>query len=321
MAKRLGKFCIFAPWHNDLLFETRIIMIGFSLHKKTIWSFFALLMFSLHCLAQNTVTLVFTGEDQQGAYVKMNGITIQNLSRDWQETLLFPDTIYTLNIGTGIEDVNQATEMKVMPNPFEGHTRVNIFSAEDEEAKMQIVDMNGRRHAQYTGRITSGDNYIDISLSTPQTYVLSVQTRSGIRSLKMVNVGHGGADKISYAGNNPETVKVNIKGSSSHAFELGDEMRYTGFAHIYDHLRQSAPVQQMQFTSEEIILAFEGYPIEVTTDSVMFPDETTFHCFGTVNTYGSGAVQTGFVGAASRILLFMTITSQVAWQKVCSLVF
>ena len=269
-------------------------MIGSVFTKKTIWSFFALLMFSLHSLAQNTVTLVFTGEDQQGAYVKMNGITIQNLSRDWQETLLFPDTIYTLNIGTGIEDVNQATEMKVMPNPFEGHTRVNIFSAKDEEAKMQIVDMNGRRHAQYTGRITSGDNYFDISLSNPQTYVLSIQTRSGIRSLKMVNVGHGGVDRISYAGNNPETVKVNIKGSSSHAFELGDEMRYTGFAHIYDHLRQSAPVQQMQFTSEEIILAFEGYPIEVTTDSVMFPDETTFHCFGTVNTYGSGAVQTGF---------------------------
>ena len=292
--KNVGKIMYFRAWHNDLLFETCIIMIGSVFTKKTIWSFFALLMFSLHCLAQNTVTLVFTGEDQQGAYVKMNGITIQNLSRDWQETLLFPDTIYTLNIGTGIEDVNQATEMKVMPNPFEGHTRVNIFSAKDEEAKMQIVDMTGRRHAQYTGRITSGDNYFDISLSTPQTYVLSIQTRSGIRSLKMVNVGHGGADRISYAGNNPETVKVNIKGSSSHAFELGDEMRYTGFAHIYGHLRQSAPVQQMQFTSEEIILAFEGYPIEVTTDSVMFPDETTFHCFGTVNTYGSGAVQTGF---------------------------
>ena len=245
--------------------------------------------------AQNTVTLVFTGEDQQGSYVKMNGITIQNLSRDWQETLLFPDTIYTLNIGSGIEDVQQANEMKVMPNPFEGHTRVNIFSDRDEEAIIQILDINGRRHAQYKGRITSGDNYFDISLSTPQTYILSIRTRSGIRSLKMVNVGHGGADRISYASNHPKTVKVDIKGSSSHAFELGDEMRYTGFAQVYDHLRQSAPVQQMQFTtSEEITLAFEGYPIEVTTDSVLFPDETTFHCFGTVNTHGSGAVQTGF---------------------------
>ena len=245
--------------------------------------------------AQNTVTLVFTGEDQQGSYVKMNGITIQNLSRDWQETLLFPDTIYTLNIGSGIEDVQQANEMKVMPNPFEGHTRVNIFSDRDEEAIIQILDINGRRHAQYKGRITSGDNYFDISLSIPQTYILSIRTRSGIRSLKMVNVGHGGADRISYASNHPKTVKVNIKGSSSHAFELGDEMRYTGFAQVYDHLRQSAPVQQMQFTtSEEITLAFEGYPIEVTTDSVLFPDETTFHCFGTVNTHGSGAVQTGF---------------------------
>ena len=261
---------------------------------KIILSLFALLTLILHCYAQNSVTLVFSGEDQQGSYVKMNGITIQNLSRDWQETLLFPDTIYTLNIGVGIEDVQQANEMKVMPNPFEGHTRVNIFSDRNEEVVIQILDINGKRHAQYTGRITSGDNYFDITLSTPQTYVLSIQARSGIRSLKMVNVGHGGADRIAYASNNPKTIKVNIKGSSSHDFELGDEMRYTGFAQIYDHLRQSAPVQQMQYTSEEITLAFAGYPIEVTTDSVKFPDKTTLHCFGTVNTYDLGTVQTGF---------------------------
>ena len=261
---------------------------------KKILSFFALLVSTTCCYAQNSVTLVFSGEDQHGSHVRMNGLTIQNLSRNWQETLLFPDTIYTMVIGTGVEDIQQANEMKVMPNPFEGHTRVNVFSSKDEEAKMLIVDINGRKHAQYTGRITSGDNYFDISLITPQTYILSIQTKSGTRCLKMVNAGHGGTDRISYAGNNPQTVKVNIKGSSSHVFELGDEMRYTGFAQIYDHLLQSVPVQQMQFTSEEINLVFEGYPIEVSTDSVLFDDETTFICYGTVNTYGLGAVQTGF---------------------------
>ena len=261
---------------------------------KKILSFFALLVSTTCCYAQNSVTLVFSGEDLHGSHVRMNGLTIQNLSRNWQETLLFPDTIYTMVIGTGVEDIQQANEMKVMPNPFEGHTRVNVFSSKDEEAKMLIVDINGRKHAQYTGRITSGDNYFDISLITPQTYILSIQTKSGTRCLKMVNAGHGGTDRISYAGNNPQTVKVNIKGSSSHVFELGDEMRYTGFAQIYDHLLQSVPVQQMQFTSEEINLVFEGYPIEVSTDSVLFDDETTFICFGTVNTYGLGAVQTGF---------------------------
>ena len=265
-----------------------------NLYPMKILSLFALLVSTVYCYAQNSVTLVFTGEDQYGSLVRMNGITIQNLNRNWQETLLFPDTIYTLEIGTGVENIQQSNEMKVMPNPFEGHTRVNVFSAEDEEAKMLIVDMNGRKHAQYTGRITSGDNYFDITLITPQTYILSIQTKSGTRSLKMVNAGHGGTDRISYAGNNPQTVKVNIRGSSSHEFELGDEMRYTGFAQIYDRLLQSVPVQQMQYTSEEITLAFEGYPIEVSTDSVVFDDETTFICYGTVNSYGLGAVQTGF---------------------------
>ena len=103
---------------------------------KKILSFFALLVSTTCCYAQNSVTLVFSGEDQHGSHVRMNGLTIQNLSRNWQETLLFPDTIYTMVIGTGVEDIQQANEMKVMPNPFEGHTRVNVFSAEDEEAKM-----------------------------------------------------------------------------------------------------------------------------------------------------------------------------------------
>ena len=262
--------------------------------RNTLSSFFTLLIFSCYCYAQNSVTLVFTGKDQHDSHVKMNGITIHNINRKWQETILFPDTVYTLNIGTGIDDIQAANEMKVMPNPFSGQTRVNIFSTKDEDAKMLIVDINGRKHADYAGKLTSGDNYFDITLTTPQTYILSIQTQSGIRSLKMINTGHGGANKISFVSNSPKAVKVSIKSSSSHDFELGDEMRYTGFAQIDNHIMQSVPVQQVQFSSEEISLRFEGYQIETSTDSVLVVDDTTFICYGTVHTYGSGAVQTGF---------------------------
>lgn len=261
---------------------------------KTLLSFFALLIFSCCNYAQNYVTLTFTGKDQHGSHIKMNGITIQNLNRNWQETLLFPDTVYTLNIGTEIDDIPQANEMKVMPNPFDGQTRVNIFSANNENAKMVIVDINGKTYASYEGRLTSGDNFFDITLTTPQTYILSIQTQSGIRNLKMVNIGHAGSNRISFVSNSPKTIKVSLKGSSSHDFELGDEMQYIGFAQIYNHIRQSMPVRQVQFTSEEIELVFDGYNIEVSTDSVSFADNTTFVCFGTVNTFGSGTVQTGF---------------------------
>lgn len=269
-------------------------MNKFFFSRNTLLSFFTLLTFSGLGYAQNSVTLVFTGKNQHGSHIKMNGITIQNLSRNWQETLLFPDTVYTLNIGTGIDDIPQANEMKVMPNPFNGQTRVNFFSEKDENAKMVLVDINGKTHASYEGRLTTGDNFFDITLTTPQTYILSIQTQSGIRNLKMVNIGHGGANRISFVSNSPKTVKVNIKGTSLHTFELGDEMQYIGFAQIYNHIRKSMPVRQVQFTSEEIELVFDGYRIEVSTDSVSFADNTTFVCYGTVNTFGSGTVQTGF---------------------------
>ncbi len=270
------------------------IMNKYIFSRNTLLSFFTLLILNCCSYAQNSVTLIFTGKDQHNSHIKMNGITIQNLSRNWQETLLFPDTVYTLNIGTGIDDLQHDGETKVMPNPFAGQTRVNIFSTTDEDARMMIVDINGRKHADYAGRLTSGDNYFDITLTTPQTYILSIRTKSRIRNLKMVNIGHGGANRILYVSNSPKVVKINIKGSSIHDFELGDEMSYTGFAQIYNHIMQSMPVRQEQFSSEEITLRFEGYPIEVTTDSLTFANDTTFVCYGTVNTYGFGAVQTGF---------------------------
>ena len=269
-------------------------MNDFIFSRKIILSFFALLVLNCFSYAQNSVTLVFTGKDQHGLPIKMNGITIQNLSRNWQETLLFPDTVYTLNIGTGIDDIQEANEMKVMPNPFDGRTRVNIFSTNDENAKMVLVDINGKTHARYEGRLTTGDNFFDITLMTPQTYILSIQTQSGIRNLKMVNIGHAGSNRISFVSNIPKAVKVSIKSSSSHDFELGDEMQYIGFAQIYNHITQSTPIRQVQFTSEEIELVFNGYRIEVSTDSVFFADNTTFVCYGTVNTFGFGTVQTGF---------------------------
>ena len=269
-------------------------MNNFIFSKSSILSFFILLILNCYSHAQNSVTLVFTGKDQHGLPIKMNGITIQNLSRNWQETLLFPDTVYTLNIGTGIDDIQEANEMKVMPNPFDGRTRVNIFSTNDENAKMVLVDINGKTHARYEGRLTTGDNFFDITLTTPQTYILSIQTQSGIRNLKMVNIGHAGSNRISFVSNIPKAVKVSIKSSSLHDFELGDEMQYIGFAQIYNHITQSTPIRQVQFTSEEIELVFDGYRIEVSTDSVSFADSTTFVCHGTVNTFGFGTVQTGF---------------------------
>jgi len=244
--------------------------------------------------AQNSVTLVFTGQDQNNAYVRLNRVTIQNLSREWSETIYFPDTVYTLDFGTSIENIQHNEIMQVMPNPFYGHTRMNVSSPQHEEVKMVIVDINGKKCAEYSGLLISGDNYFDISLTTPQTYILTVISHSGMRSVKMVNMGHASSNHISNNGNTLKTAKINIKSTSTHEFELGDEMQYIGYAQIGNTMVQSVPIQQMQYTNEDITLSFQESVIEVTTDSVLFINDTTYICYGSVNTYGQGAVNAGF---------------------------
>ena len=49
-----------------------------------------------------TVTLTFTGQDAANQYVQLDRVSITNQTKDWQETLVWPDTVLTMQNGTGI---------------------------------------------------------------------------------------------------------------------------------------------------------------------------------------------------------------------------
>ena len=203
-----------------------------------------------------SVTLTFSGRDQNNEYVQLDRVVIANLSRGWQETIAFPDTVYTLSIGVGVEDYAMKEEVKVMPNPFDGATRVNLGSQKSERARITIVDMQGRTYAHFSGTLESGDNYFNICLSTPQVYILTVQTPTRRQSLKMVNTGHGGSDRIQYTGSTYTPRTLQLRATSTHDFLSGDYMRYIGYATIDGVQRQSAVVAQPQSSDETLTLEF-----------------------------------------------------------------
>ena len=243
------------------------------------------LVLGMQVFAQETVTLVFTGTDPQGTYVQLGSVEIRNLTRNWSETIVFPDTVYTLAVGTSIPENPQKHKMQVMPNPFDGHTRVNIFSEETESVSMTLTDINGRRHAEYAGTLQSGDNFFEISLTMPQTYILTVRTATGVRSLKMVNTGHGGTNRIEATETSPRPAEVRLRSTSSHDFQLGDQMEYVGHATLHGTPMTSSTVTQAQFNNEDITLLFDpAAPIGifVTTDSILFGDNGIYYGYGTV---------------------------------------
>ncbi|MBO4655001.1 MAG: T9SS type A sorting domain-containing protein [Bacteroidales bacterium] len=217
---------------------------------------FLLFLLGGAALWAQSVTLTFTGRDQNHAHVQLDRVVIANLSRGWQETIAFPDTVYTLNIGVGVEEYATEEEMKVMPNPFDGATRVNLSSRDNEQARIIIVDMQGRLYAQYAGTLQAGDNYFNISLSTPQVYVLTVQTPTRRQSLKMVSTGHGGSDRIMFTGGTYKPRTLQLKATSTHDFLPGDYMRYIGYGTIDSIVRQSAVIAQPQSSDEMLTLEF-----------------------------------------------------------------
>ncbi len=204
--------------------------------------------------AQTTITLTFNGQDQNNTRVQLDNVVIQNVTRGWTEAIFFPDTIYTLTVGTGVADYLLHSGMQVMPNPFDGRTQVNIHAVKRESVTMTLMDINGKRCAEYKGLLSEGNNYFEIELVTPQTYILSVQTTEGTRSLKMVNTGGAGRNQIKESGVSGNAVQ--LKSTKAHTFELGDEMRYTGYSQQSNGLIPSTPITQNQYESETITLHF-----------------------------------------------------------------
>lgn len=228
--------------------------------RKTVLIAIVALLGMATTFAQTSVTLTFTCQTTDGGYLQPDSITIENLSRNWVETIYYPDTVYILNVGTSVPNRPNDNGMQVMPNPFDGTTRVNVQSSKTENVKMTLTDMGGRVCAEFSGLLQKGGNLFNITLTTPQTYLLSVQTSSGIRSLKMENTGRAGANRIAYegaTGGNMPTVQ--LKSSSNHPFQLGDEMRYQGFATNLGAVVLSNPVMHAQNTDKLIVLVFPDW--------------------------------------------------------------
>ena len=77
--------------------------------------------------AQSTV-ITFTGRDSINHHIPLNRVVVSNLTKGWQETLLWPDTVLLMS-ATGVDDYMQQDGLVLSqnnPNPFDGTTFVNL---------------------------------------------------------------------------------------------------------------------------------------------------------------------------------------------------
>ena len=259
----------------------------------------ALIVFlTLGTLAAQTVTLTFTAKDAANHYVQLNRVTITNLTKSWQETIYWPDTVLTMQNGTGIDDHTLDGGFALSqnnPNPFSGTTEVSLTTVDEGKVDLDIKDMNGRIiETQNLVSLQPGNHQFRISLSTAGTYVMTARQSGNTSSIKMICNGGGGSNTLDYLGM-VQTITVVLKSSTNKPFNFGDMMEYVGYATINGAQAESQRITQTQGSSQTFTLQFSETQIQyqlpsVSTSLVSDISYTSASCGGTVYDDGGASV-------------------------------
>ena len=219
-------------------------------------------------LFAQTVSVTFTGRDAQNHYLPLNRVVVSNLTKGWQETLTWPDTVLVMTT-TGIGDVETQNFASLRlsqnnPNPFDGTTFVNLNVAEQGDVELVLTDIVGRIvGANNYSPLQPGTHEIRITLSTPGLYFLTARQNGRTSSVKMVNRGNGSGNAITFAGivgaNNDSPLpqpKHAHRGVTDNPFDLGDQMEYVGYTMQNGVEAMSGHVTQAQNASQTVVLTF-----------------------------------------------------------------
>ena len=102
------------------------------------------LMMAQTVFAQN-IELTFTGADAAGKYVQLDSVRVENISRSWTETLVYPDTVLTLTDETGVNEAeSNASSCISYPNPFNGTSRIVLTLPQDEQLSLRVYNLAGQ---------------------------------------------------------------------------------------------------------------------------------------------------------------------------------
>ena len=224
-------------------------------------------------VSAQTVSVTFTGRDAQNHYFPLSRVVVSNLSKGWQETLTWPDTVLGMT-ATGIGDVETRLIASLQlsqnnPNPFDGTTFVNLNVAEQGDVELLLTDIAGRIvGANNYSPLQPGTHSLRITLSSPGLYFLTARQNDHTASVKMVNRGNGGGNAIAvsdivwanYDSPIPQPKHAH-RGETDNPFDFGDQMEYVGFADFNGRVIVSGHVLQVLDASQTVVLTFEdGLP-------------------------------------------------------------
>jgi len=206
-----------------------------------------------------TMELTFTAENN-GQYVPLDSIFIENLTQGGDTTLYAPDTILVIDYVTGIGengagDENTLSVSQNYPNPFNGKTEFNLYLQEKENIKITCRDILGREMVQYENILNRGNHTFSFYAGNENYYFLTVTGNQTSQTIKMLNAGNtttnGEKYKLVYNGNNGSVSGFKSqKAINDFVFNLGDELKYTAYSDILERSITDLPTGNQTYTFE-----------------------------------------------------------------------
>ena len=214
------------------------------------------------------INLKFKGNTSDGKYMQLDSVKIENISRNWIETLVYPDTILSLS-SMGIQEIGNAISNNLIayPNPFNGTTSVFLTLLQSESIILQVYDLAGQRIIEKHMQVEAGQHHFNISLDRTQVYFLITTTNHGRLVQKLINLSSSTNIDIEYIGATPiyETQAKTQKLLSSKPFQIGDVLRMNGYVTHNGVVVASNEILQPQMESESFTLLFSLQNINLPT--------------------------------------------------------
>ena len=232
-----------------------------------------------------TMELTFTAENN-GQYVPLDSILIENLTQGGDTTLYAPDTVLVLDYITSIGSNktiggNTISVSQNYPNPFKGKTTIELFLPEREHIKILVRDILGRELVQYENQLNRGNHSFVFYSGNEKYYLLSVIGKQTSQTIKMLNANsnttYGGKCKIVYCEYEDNVIgfksqclrrvacaTTKAKGGTRSAlaekainnfgFTIGDELNYIAYTDVEETEIIDSPTGSQTYTFQ-----FDGW--------------------------------------------------------------
>ncbi|MEA3447506.1 MAG: FISUMP domain-containing protein [Bacteroidota bacterium] len=193
-------------------------------------------LFLLACvLTLNAQEISFTFTSNHTCeYAPLDSVLVENLTQSGDTVLYWDDTVLNIVFTSAEMPAAMDNDFHVSqnyPNPFSSKTKIDVFVPEQDDFTINVYDVTGRQITSYENSLEKGMHNFTFNAGNSSNYILTVNSTKYVQKKLMIRVGadDNPAANLTYNGIIPEKKSMLKSGKSNFAYEIGDNLEFSGY--------------------------------------------------------------------------------------------